>query len=137
MFNERHNIYYRWALDSLSNLSTVFKDRFGYSIKVTPLRDTSNKVKELQFIAESCINANDDTRLLQVISDDYYKTFQIRVLIENSKENLIILDLIDKSFTYNIDLVSLFLKGVSLDTIELIIRDIGSRSDDWGDDFFG
>ena len=119
------DIQYRWACDTVFPLIDEFRNLFDYVPCIPVNRDNADKVMYLSGIIKECIDNKDDSSYIMTVFKDYEDYFDTKVYIpEPDGGKIEIMSYINKSFTYKIDLLSLFYKGVSSSTLEMIISDI-------------
>lgn len=119
--------------EKLNNLSEsnfikvnkAYNQEFGY---MPLLVNKSKSIEEIENILNKCIQSKDDSAYIGLLLKDYEKYYHTRYSIEKVKgQEGRILKLVDLSFTYNIDILALYDKGVTMDTIINILSDINTN----------
>lgn len=132
-----YDLLYRWSIDSFSYKVDDWYNKFGYVPTLFKSRSTADLVSELSDCMSSCLELCDDSNYLKLLFKDYESYFGTSVYISDINKKAEICTIIHESERVNHDYLSLYYKGVSLKTLDLISDDIVGNNANLSDSIIG
>ena len=132
-----HDLLYRWSVDSFSYKIDDWYNKFGYVPTLFKSRSTADLVSEILDCMNNCIELCDDSEYLKLLFLDYESYFGTSVYVPDIGKKLEICGIIHESERVNHDYLSLYYKGVSLKTLDLISDDIVGNNSNLSDSIIG
>lgn len=115
----------RWTIDTCVSISTIFEKKFDLPLVLGKSRNTCEDTLELDECMNNCIRSNNYNDYIYLIFKDYEDYFGTKVFIPGPLTSIKkICQIMNESYRLDVNLIELYYKGVTLETLDSISFDV-------------
>ena len=115
----------RWAIDTCASTGTIFEEKFDLPLVLGKSRNTCENILKLDKCMSDCIQSNNCNDYIYLIFKDYEDYFGTKVFIPGPLTSIKkICQIMKEAYRLDVNLIKLYYKGVTLETLDSISFDV-------------